>query len=208
MKLIVGPTLLNSFDWCKECPPSWSEKALEDLTNTIKRKPFVATPEAEKGIEFETILQRICERGAHPAQGSGNFLKIVEACKGGMWQVWRDYFFSYENMPVRCFNKIDVLMRDRIIDIKTTGKYKGPAQYAKGWQPITMFLATDKPLFEFIIAEWESKDSKRIGAVHNVFVHKTGEEHARLLQQFGEFMEFLKTKNLYDAYLTIYCKNK
>lgn len=208
MKLSITPTLLNSFDWYNSCPDSWREKAYKDIEATIKRLPKEFGPEAAKGIQFEDAVQKICKKGTVDSiTASAGFKEVVKRCEGGKFQTWCDYTFEHDGQRVRAYGKIDVCFPEKLIDIKTTKKYKGPLSYIKGWQPVIYMLSTDVKFFEFIIAEWKSEDSLKVANVHSASLHFQDNMAAKLVEQYDKFVGFLKKVGLYEAYLYDFCKN-
>lgn len=217
MNRIVGPTLLNSFDWFLTAPDSpkrgtdvtWKQAAFEDIITTIKRLPKEYGPELKKGIEFENAVQHACEEHNGVARnGSEGYMEAVARCRGGKFQEWCNYFFEYEGLRVRAYGKSDVVFPDKIIDIKTTGNYKGAVSYLKGWQPPIHLLATGKSTFEFLVAEWESKDSLKVKKVYEPIIYAAHDNMAQAVyDQYHKFITFLRTNNLYEDYIYTFCKN-
>ena len=55
--LLVTSSILDSFSWLSNCPPSWKEKALEEFGNSLKRIYTPLSPAVKRGMDFE---DRIC----------------------------------------------------------------------------------------------------------------------------------------------------
>jgi hypothetical protein len=210
----ITPTLLNSYDWLTSCPESWREKSLAELQNTLQRKPFQTSPEAQKGIDLEKAVEKYCtmpDVDFNKIKASGHFRKLLELCHGGDFQQWAEMYFPNPIRPglpdVRAYGKIDVLKRNKIIDIKTTAKYKGGEYYTKGWQPIIYCLSTGINNFEFLVCVWENVNSMLIKDFHIVRYELKAGDEKRLIKRYHEFIEFLKQKELYQDYLETYMKN-
>ena len=209
MEYSITPTLLQSFDWCENCPPSWKEKAFADLKSTLSRKPFEPTPAITAGIKLEQAVQRAVEEEL--TTGSEFFQKITRQCIGGKFQTWCQYYTEVEGIKTRCYGKKDVTMPGKLIDLKTTAKWDGNSdkKYRAGWQPAIYGVADKVTEFQFIVAVWESKDVFKIKDVRNVLVSgmDLDERRRAVDQRSAEFLMFLRQHNLYDTYAYTYCKN-
>lgn len=215
MKLGISPTLLNSFDWYNNCPSTWKEKAKEDIIKTLKRLPKDYGLAVARGNEFEAAVQKVCEhqydRPITEWPGSDNFKKVVKKCIGGVFQTWCEFYFMHDDKRVRAYGKIDVTLPDCIIDIKTTGRYKGAQNYLTGWQPDVYLLATRKPMFEFVVAEWagngSSREHSKIKNVYEIQYAAHPEMEKKLVAQYDRFVVWLRDNDLYDDYVYTFCKN-
>ena len=210
MKLSISPTLLNSFDWYKRAPENWKGKAFDEIRDTIRRERKGMPVSAQRGVDFEELVYYHCDNvPPENVNGSEHFREVVEHCRGGQYQTWTSYYFDFEGNEVRAYGKIDCLLPDKVIDIKTTQKFKGVSQYINGWQPAVYLLGTEKPVFEFVVAEWATPDpdDRTIKKIHYVEVPYGNNLEERLIGKYGEFVDWLKTVNLYDDYVYTFCKN-
>lgn len=214
MNLVITPTLLDAFDWYLTCPEDWRARAKEELIAKITRKPFEASEAALKGIKLETAVQEICEsaESIDALKATAPFKRLCKLCKGGQFQTWQETFFEHENQPVRAYGKVDVLFDDRVIDIKTTGKYGGKNKYLAGWQPTVYLLATKRPIFEFLVAIWEAEAALKVRELRVISLCVTPPQllqmRQKLIDRYAEFTAWLKKEGLYDEYLYTFCKNK
>ena len=223
----ISPTLLDAFDWYNNAPPSWKQKAYDDLVGKLERKPFFVTPAIQRGRDFEDAVQHVCETiqrskkpGEIPIPGSKHFVSTVEKCLGGIWQTWKYGYLEVDGYGlVSGVGKLDVLfdpgtskhISGKIIDLKTTGSFKRD-KYVKGWQHKFYCLWTGITSFDYLVAEWADKDdpdSKEIKALHEIEL-TVDLEHATTMCQFKilEFYTFLQRQNLWETYIYTYCKNK
>ena len=210
MQLSISPTLLNAYEWYLSSPPNWKGSAFDALSAMLRREKRERAVSASRGEDFEAYVYYACDNVPQDeVRGSNLFREVVAKCRGGQFQTWASYNFYFEKTPVRAYGKLDVLLPDKVIDIKTTGRFRGASQYINGWQPAIYLLATQRPVFEFVIAEWENADGKdnTIKAVHSVEVQWSSTMHDKLVNRYGEFLEWLKGVDLYDDYVYTFCKN-
>lgn len=188
MSILITPTLLNSFDFYTNVKsPEWKKKAFDDLLSTLKRsKPWDTTPAIQMGMKFEKAVYDQCnaiQKGA-PYKGTQLFQGVVAKCIGGKFQRKSKYYVTLNRDEYVVYSKMDVVFErgtpDReeghIIDIKTTGKFDprcGRKKYTGGWQDKIYCVSLEIPTFEYLVAEWESKEVFKLANVHPILVeHK------------------------------------
>lgn len=143
MSKLITPTLLNSLKWYNMCPKSWKEKAFNDFSNMLNRTPFKPNKAFQLGKKFENQIYRICQ-GIRVKDPLPTVEDAVTICKGGIWQVTTKIFITYKNVEYCVYGKIDVLKKDVVIDIKTTGNYHGEDYYLSGYQHLFYLYALHK----------------------------------------------------------------
>lgn len=225
MPYSVTPTLLDAADFLENCPPNWKDAALEGLTAKIQRKPLEPSAAILRGIDFETHVQRAVEAAKTSgkpledvATGSEHFLQVCRICEGATFQTWGQTVLDLEGYgPARCYGKVDAFFpvaherhpEGLIIDLKTTGNYRGPKKYLSGWQHIfyTSFFLIAK--FQYVVAEWADAEATAIKAIHVV---ETENDPTFALEKMKEgidkFFFTLKKYDLWDDYRATYCKRK
>lgn len=210
LKLGITPTLLDKMDRINKAG-EYRLKELKELENTLLRKPYETSPAAQKGIYFENTVQKRCEDiragRAKNDVGSEYFKAVVDRCMFGRFQIWTEFYIDSHLGRVRAFGKIDVEKPDKVIDLKTTGNYKGAAAYLEGWQPKFYLTGTGKDVFEFVVALWANKHNYDIGALHILEYRRKGDELERITSAYDEFINFLKAHDMLDMYIYSYCKN-
>jgi len=158
MGLLITPTLLNSFDFMQNCPPSWKESAYDGLYKTLWRIYDPEMPKPVKlGIEFENHVYnsiRKCQFGV----GSEQFQKCCNYVRGGTFQRKSKKDVVIDGKAYTLYGKLDVYFPTKIIDIKTTGSWKGPSKYTDGWQHIFYTYTEDIRDFEYYVVVWGDKD--------------------------------------------------
>lgn len=200
---LITPSLLNSFNWLQNCPPSWREKALADITRYLNRAPFEPNDSMKLGQEYENQVRKLSQgmkvEGVMPTA-----TEMANLVKGGTWQVKLKGYITVDQQRYCLYGRIDVLTSE-ILDIKTTQDYKGEEKYlstaqhliylynarSRNWKHDTFkYLVTDfKEIHEvkFQVNDWD---------LLNVEVHRIVKEFADWLKQNPE---------LQDAYDNTFC---
>lgn len=211
MSLLITPTLLNSYDWLKKCPQSWKERAYNDLSNTLNRAKWKPSEAILRGIDFERNVQRIVESGIDPStiNSSDNFKNVCKECKGGKFQVKAKKFVRIDSKEYVLFNKIDVVLNDMLIDLKTTGNYRGENSYLSGWQHKFYTVVKEVSNFQYLVAEWSDVENKdfSIKDLHYVkyYAENLKEVEKEIIEHIKEFINFVeKNEDLSVAYYTKY----
>ncbi len=205
MSRLITTSLLSSIDWFNNCPPDWKKKAFQDLSNTLARIRTNPNPAAKRGITFEKLLYDVLRsEKENTVTCSDSFKKIMNACKGGTFQKKIKKFIEIDGEEYCLYGKLDVDLPDKIIDIKTTGNYKGRNNYLKSMQHKLYCYITRKKKFEYIIAEFYG-DSGPILKVHiipyEVDYWKSVEEE--IIDKIREAINFLKTDEvIFELYTT------
>ena len=223
LSLKLSPTLLDAYDFYRNCPQSWKERAWEGIVSKLKAEPFVETEAIRKGHAFEDAAEHYCKTGNLPLPFNEQpepFAKLFEACEGAEWQRCVrgaiKVLHADEVYQVRLNNKLDVYFpkgsvykpAGHIIDLKTTGHYRGASKYQSGWQHVFYCYVTGITTFDYIVAEWEADDSCTIKALHRVPCQTDVEVCEREMRNsIAGFFAWLKGAKLWDAYVYDYCKN-
>jgi len=207
MSRLITTSLLSSIDWFNNCPPDWKDKAFKDLNNTLARIWTTPNPAAQRGMTFEKLLYDVLRRGnENRVTCSDKFKEVMKACKGGIFQKKIKKFIEIDGNEYCLFGKLDVDLPEKIIDIKTTGNYKGRMNYLKSMQHKLYCYITKKSKFEYIIAEFYG-DSGPIEKVHYIpyevdYWEKIEEE---IIEKIREAINFLKTdEEIFELYTTKY----
>ena len=124
--LLITASLFGSVKWLKDCPPSWQEKAYDDLKGMLARdRPWEPSEEIKRGMDFEKTIQRIIEKANRDELNlSENFNKVLdEFSPKGRFQVVTKSFMDIADDNYCLYGKIDYIHREEnvIKDIKATG---------------------------------------------------------------------------------------
>jgi len=157
--LLMTPTLWNSIDWLQKCPPSWKEKAYTDLSNTLNRI-FTSNPAVERGMSFERdICNKRMDTGKYDVAADLNekyekAFNMIHA-EGYGFQHKTKKIMSFDGKDFLLYGKMDVFNPEGgpVIDIKTTGNFKGDSSYLSGWQHKVYCYCTERDEFIYIVYE-------------------------------------------------------
>lgn len=213
--VLVTPTLLNSFEFAKNAPPSWVTRAMNDFIGKIRREKSTFPAWVGKGIAFEDTVYRVCNKAqkdgvTNITQGSDHFQHVANQCLGGSFQDVYKKTIIIDDMLVLYYNKTDVVFPDKIIDIKTTLKWKGADKYLKGWQHMLYLWASGLSEFEYLVAVWQNEWSDKIASVHTVkyTLPDASLIEQKIIEATKEMFDFLKANGLYEDYYSTFSYNK
>lgn len=215
MALQLAPTLLDSFDWLQKCPSSWKERAFNDLHNTLGRIYGPSTPEMQAGIDFENMIYRFAnaddyDRIVSEWKDSKHVLKCIKRVHGFIFQKTVFYNITVDGVNYFFKCKMDAWSTNEIVDIKTTGNFRGDNQYLSKWQHRLYPLASGVDKFTYLVAEWQDLSvSKKIKDVHEVeYVLKDKAlVEDQVKQRIRDFIHFIESDpELKRLYYTKYNK--
>lgn len=212
--LLVTPSLLDSLDFFLDCPGSWKESAEQGLHDTLFRAPWKPTPEVQQGINFENKVYELLRT----SQFVEDFVARVNleipnrlpaetwpfvyttAKKATIQQVTKKVL-TIKDQEFLLYGKMDLRLPSKIIDLKTTGNYKGPDKYLKKTQHLAYCLSENCESFEYWVFEM------REGRPHsfNAIDASVDLVSAKLLLEdaIKGLVEFLETREEWkEAYLT------
>lgn len=170
MSKLITPTLLDSIDWYNKCPPSWKQKAFNDLNGTLNRVPWEPNEEIKRGMAFEAL---ICENLHKPLD---EFLAVFDKCparndmnlfyslgheKNGALSIQQRKLKRYvtvDGVEYLVFGKEDLFRFGpprQIIDIKTTHSYKGASSYLNKNQHVLYTFGEKGGEFIYAVAEFD-----------------------------------------------------
>lgn len=211
--VLITPTILDSFEFAKNAPKNWKVRAHNDLVAKLRREKTEMPDWVKKGSAFEDTVYRVC-RGMRSREdnklGSEKFKKVTAKCYGGTFQERLSKYIEVDGIEVCLYCVLDVLFADKIIDIKTTLKWKGDYKYLKGWQHRIYTLVADIAHFEYLIVKWQNEHSDKIDRIYNVpykLANKTLIEE-ELISSIEVFFNWLKEHDLWKDYYTIFSNNR
>ena len=213
---LVTPTLLDSFEFAKNAPPSWKERALKGFIETIKREKPKPPLWVSKGIDFENAVQTACSKAKLKSQkeikeGSEWFRIVCNKCLGGTFQGVVKKEVVRDNKNLVFYGKTDVSFPERIIDIKTTLNWKGEEKYLRGWQHLFYLWITKKEYFEYLVVVWESETSNVIQRVelvpYMIFCANSKLLEQKIFDAVDEMIAFIHELDLYQDYLFTFSNN-
>lgn len=219
MAWLMTPTLWDSIDWLHKAPSSikagtkitWKQDAYNNLLSMLRRE-WAPTKAIERGISFE---KQICY-GKKPVVAPDLIEKFNKAydlihADGGNFQTKCKKFYQYDDKEFIMYGKQDVhfapteefpLVKKLIVDIKTTGNYRGQSSYLSKWQHKVYTLLDRIPDFKYVVYEFDNEsgmivDIHIIDYINNDFAATDKEIEKKL----AEVVQFLKSdKKLKEAY--------
>ena len=222
MKYLITSSLLDSFDYLKTCPNSYQEKALDDFIAMIQRKPRPTSEACQRGIDFEDLICKNCnEMRLDDFYGVAEWYwkqkgckdletavwvceKFYESCKGGKQQVPVMKDITVGENEYHLFGYADIIHPDKIIDIKTTARYKGEDAYRNRSQHLIYSLCTGIKNFEYMVADFKGKFPVDL---HVIDIEQNLEESEKFLKQRILVIEsFLHNAGLWEDYVNIFTK--
>lgn len=214
--VLITPTLLDAYNFAKGAPPSWQERAYNGFVSKIRREKTVFPEAAKKGIAFEDAVYRVCNQYTKKGEtvlptnvGSSHFQAVANACMGGEFQKVSKKYVTIDDLEVLFYSKLDVFFPDVIKDIKTTANYRGRMKYERGWQSKIYTWSLGVPRFEYIVAEWESKDTTKIRQIHTIDCnkHDLSATEDEIISGVRELFNFLHERGLYEDYFYTFSNN-
>lgn len=205
-RLLITATILDSYKWYKECPASWEQKAHDDLLNALNRIWTPPTPEILRGMNFE---RAICSsfgnsREEFVEQFGEVAATFYDRCKDAKQQVVYKRDLDIGDTQYLLYGKADIVRPDRIIDIKTTARWKGNHNYLGKRQHLLYIAASGIPKFEYIVAVFDNPESLKPTTVQEIDASLSVDEALnRITDSVVEFMDFLHGNPEFDeAYRT------
>jgi len=201
---LITASLLNSFNWYNNCPPSWREKALYDLTNYLNRAPFEPNDYMKLGQEYEKQVQKLTQ-GMKVENLIPTTTTMAQLVAGGAWQVKIKGRITIDEQKYFLSGRIDVLRKGEIIDIKTTQEYKGEDKYLGTTQHLLYLYSAHSQNWKHDTFKYLVSDFKEIHEV-KFQVDDWDLLHVEVHRVISEFINFLnKYPELKNAYDNTFC---
>ncbi len=214
--LLITSSFLDSVAWAKKAPSSpsntpgltWKEDAYFQLKDQLSRIWRDPTPALKRGMDFERQIYAILEEGKEDGDYSNEFKWFLTKCKNGQFQRKTKRIVEIDGKEYFLYGKIDVWFNNSIKDIKTTENYKGSQKYLDSSQHLIYCFSEGINDFEYLVAEFRSKDELKIAATHSVpFMCKDtevlGDEIKMRIKDAMNFLElFPEPGDLKELYYT------
>lgn len=199
--LLITSSILDALHWIKICPPSWKKKARLDLISTLRREEYIETPETRRGIDFENLVEDICHGRSTEKLIPPVTMSVVRTCDGGAFQAKVKTIKNIGGYNVVLYSKVDVLFTHKIVDIKTTGSWRGRQKYLDGWQHVLYTYVTGVKNFLYKVVVFD-KDRPVVGYEVEYEAKPNAEEVIE--QGVLELFDWLKAEGLWEDYKNIY----
>lgn len=196
MGLLLTPTLLDSVDWFHNCPQSWKESAYNGLKNTLSREPFKPNRAMKEGQKFEAYVYENANKPKEHQTGTEKFQQVCDHVRGYAYQKKTNRHIVVDGHEFYLFGKMDAYKPNvKIIDIKTTGNYRGRDSYLQKWQHVFYCFTENCKDFLYLIVEWNDAENNdyTIKDVHEIYYHVDfpNELSAHVESGIRNFLKFL-----------------
>lgn len=191
MKMTIS--LLQAFDWYKECPPDWKAKAKQQIIGQLNKEPFTNVA-VDRGQRYEDQVCQALMTGqpVHPE---------LECLRNMRQQAWlqpvtiKGYTFR---------GKMDFDDESSITDLKSTKKYS-MRSYCEKKQHLVYCLAEKKTVFNYKVAVFPNEDGLEPTTIHTIsLIVDLAKAEETVGTALTQFENWLKEENLWDLYYDVY----
>lgn len=175
MAKLITPSLISSVKWLRNAPPSWQEKAYQDLYNALSRKPWEPSEAIKRGMKFEEKVNQCIRRNIKTA-GTEKFQFFLnhgfDNGKPALLQKKTKSFIKIDGVDYCLYGRIDLWFPDVIKDIKTTWNYK-ESNYLNSAQHLIYCRGEKIKKFQYLIGVFSKDDptDMQIKSTHIVSFH-------------------------------------
>lgn len=206
---LITPSLVGAISWLNVSPESWKARALNDLRNQLSRTYSDEMPDAiKRGIEFENAVYA-CARAGKTDIGTANFQWFVKQCVGAEFQRKAKAMRMWGGEEYCLYGKLDAFKPGLIIDLKTTGEWKGAHKYLSTFQHKMYCYIKHVAEFHYLVAVMASVEGKPyITETHLVeyWVEDWGALEKEVEETVMDTMAFLSARpELFELYRTKFC---
>jgi hypothetical protein len=161
---LITSSILDAFDWCQNAPSSWAEKAFTDFKNQLFRFKTPLSPEVKRGMDFESKVCMDLFMGRDAFEGKHGALLTTEfydKCSSGKQQEVTKQILKIDEYEYTLYGRMDIYFPGKkIIDIKTTGAWKGHSKYTARSQHPMYIATTGVTNFEYLVAVGSDQEVK------------------------------------------------
>lgn len=206
--LLITSSIIDSYDWVKNAPPSWKQKAYDDFWGALTRtKEWKPDKKIQRGIDFENKVYEYARREL-PENVSPEFRLMVNESKNAIIQKKIKKIETINGQSFCLYGKTDLWFPEIIKDIKTTASYK-ESKYQKSIQHRLYMYIEQIPRFEYLVAVFnDNEDDKKVQRVERIYVETYDMEALKqnVHERVWEFYSFLANdSDLFDAYVNKFC---
>lgn len=194
MSLLITPTLIDSYEWYRNSPPSWKERSFVDFKNKLGRAKWEPNEAIKRGMLFEDTVNKNCNRpGIDEFNSTQIFKDVCHTVKNAEQQKKFKKIMQIDDKEFLLYGKADYVFKDKIIDLKTTKDYKGKDKYLKGWQHIIYTAISKIKEFEYLIVEWN--DCSLPGELFTIkyTMNDIEENNISIREKIKEIMSFIES---------------
>jgi len=209
---LITTSLIGSINWFQNAPSNYSQQAYLDLKSMLGREKYEMNEYAKRGIEFERMIYDTLKynKDIGKVKCSDKFKEFLLACKNGTFQSKVKFFLTVSKIEYCIYGKIDVLFKEKIIDIKTTAKWDQYSEnkYLNSFQHKFYCFGSKIPDFEYMIAVFDGMNLPIVDIKHiNYHVKSFNLLEVEIITKIKEVQRFLdEHEELLNLYNTTYSK--
>jgi hypothetical protein len=154
MKTLITYSLLSAWQWLFNATGDYEQTAMSDFMATLKREKRPYSEAAERGFEFERLVEGIIDgRGQPGHKWYDAAQKIAEVVKGGQSQYKAKKEISYgTGKDLLLYGRMDYLKAGVIYDVKFTGSYSIGKFFNSLQHPVYFELVPEASEFVYLIS--------------------------------------------------------
>ncbi len=194
IKYKIPPSTLDSFAWMRK---SEDDGAVQEFLDRLNRVEIQPSDAMLRGSAFEDVLNAMA-MGVPPSEEGGLvkvhdreveiavFRRVHERLRGSLRQVYVEAPLQTSRGEVLIYGYVDFLLRDTIIDTKTTAKYVFP-KYLHGFQRPAYLHCLDGTgidKFLFLVTDFDDVYEERYD--------RSADDLERLREGCTDLIEFLE----------------
>jgi hypothetical protein len=205
---LITTSLIDKIEWFKKCPPTWKERAYQDLQNQLKRDYPPSNDIQQRGFDLENAVQVVAlANNVDGVKASDYFKQLAGECLGAEFQKKVKRYVKIDDVEYCLYGRIDAWFPDIIKDIKSTGNYKGESYYLSTFQHRLYCFITRIPKFRYLVAEFV-EEQKQIADLHIVdwTMKDPKQVEDEIKDKINQVMMFLQQQqDLWKAYNETFC---
>lgn len=181
-KYLITPSLLNSWKYAISLENEYGN--LEDFKKVLSREQFESNEAIELGFKFEDFM-----------------IKNYEPTKNGCYQVKLSKNITTNTGEYVLYGRLDCLKAGTIYDYKSTGSYDVGKFYGSYQTLIYFELCPEANEFIYLICNnyKEGKIPQELNLYQESYT-RVDIKNINIKQEIDNFINWLKTNELYDLY--------
>lgn len=180
-KYLITPSLLNSWKYAISLENEYGN--LEDFKKVLSREAIEESDAIKIGFQYEDFM-----------------IKNYEPTKNGCYQVKLSKNVTTKTGNYVLYGRLDCLKAARIYDYKYTGSYDVGKFFGSYQTSIYFELCPEATEFEYLICNnyKEGKNLDDLNIYHEVYSRE--DEQIDIYREIDNFIEWLKTSDLYNLF--------
>jgi len=178
-KYLITPSLLNAWKYAISLENEYGN--LEEFIKTLSREPMESNEAIENGFRFEDYM-----------------IKNYEKTMNGSYQVKLSKTITTKTGTYVLYGRLDCLKAGTIYDYKYTGSYDVGKFYDSYQHPIYFEICPEANKFEYLISNNYKEGKDEFNLYHEIYNRE--DIKMDLAQEIDNFINWLKTNNLYELF--------